>query len=164
MPSFDVVNKVDLQEVENAVNNARKVITNRYDFRGSDTTIDLDKKEPKITVETSDSMKLKSLDEELVAHLVRRGVSGKALERKDPEPATKGRLRQVIVLKQGIDKDTARQIVKWIKDSKIKVTAQIQDEQVRVTGKQIDDLQAVIALLKAQKELELPLQFVNMQR
>jgi len=163
MPSFDVVNKVDLQEVENAVNNARKVITNRYDFRGTDTTIDLDKKEPKITVETSDSMKLKSLDEELVAHLVRRGVSAKALDRKDPEPATKGRLRQTINLKQGIDKDTARQIVKWIKESKLKVQAQIQDEQVRVTAKQIDDLQEVIALLKT-KEIEMPLQFVNMQR
>ena len=163
MPSFDVVNKVDLQEVENALNNARKVITTRYDFRGSDTTIDLDKKEPKITVETSDSMKLKSLDEELVAQLVRRGVSAKSLDRKDPEPATKGRLRQTIKLKQGIDKDTAKQIVKWIKDSKMKVTTQIQDEQVRVTGKQIDDLQAVIAMLK-QKEVEMPLQYVNMQR
>ena len=163
MPSFDVVNKVDLQEVENAVNNARKVITNRYDFRGSETTIDLDKKEPKITVETSDSMKLKSLDEELVGHLARRGVSAKALDRQDAEAATKGRLRQTIKLKQGIDKDTARQIVKWIKESKIKVQAQIQDEQVRVTGKQIDDLQEVIALLKT-KEIEMPLQFVNMQR
>jgi hypothetical protein len=163
MPSFDVVNKVDMQEVENAMNNARKVITTRYDFRGSDTTIDLDKKEPKITLETSDSMKLKTLDEEVVAHLVRRGVSPKALDRKDPEPATKGRVRQTIKLKQGIDKDNAKQIVKWIKESKLKVQSQIQDDQVRVTAKQIDDLQAVIAMLK-QKDLEMPLQFVNMQR
>lgn len=163
MPSFDVVNKVDMQEVENAMNNARKVIGTRYDFRGSDTTIDLDKKEPKITLETSDTMKLKTLDEEVVAHLVRRGVSAKALDRKDPEPATKGRVRQVIKLKQGIDKDNARQIVKWIKESKLKVQSQIQDDQVRVTAKQIDDLQAVIAMLKL-KEIEMPLQFVNMQR
>jgi uncharacterized protein YajQ (UPF0234 family) len=163
MPSFDVVNEINAQEVENAVNITRKTISTRYDFRGTETTVDLDKKTPSITLETSDTMKLKSLDEELVANLVRRGVDVRALDRKDPEPATKGRVRQQVALRKGIDRDTAKDIVKRIKDSKLKVQTQIQDEQVRVTAKKIDDLQAVIQLLKAAK-LDVPLQFVNMKR
>lgn len=163
MPSFDVVNEINVQEVENAVNITRKTIATRYDFRGSDTTVEFDKKALGLTLETSDTMKLQALDGELVANLVRRGVDVRTLDRKDPEPATKGRVRQSIALKKGIDRDTAKDIVKRIKDSKLKVQAQIQDEQVRVTAKKIDDLQTVIQLLKAAK-LAVPLQFVNMKR
>jgi uncharacterized protein YajQ (UPF0234 family) len=163
MPSFDIVNEINTQEVENAVNITRKVIGTRYDFRGSDTTVDFDKKGGALTLETSDSMKLTALDGELVGNLVKRGVDVRALDRKDPESATKGRLRQRVVLRQGIDRDTAKDIVKRIKGSKLKVTAQIQDDQVRVTGKKIDDLQAVIQLLK-EARLDVPLQFVNMKR
>lgn len=163
MPSFDVVNEIDLQEVENAVNITKKTIATRYDFRGTETTVELDKKTPSISLETSDTMKLKSLDEELVANLVRRGVDSRVLDRKDPEAASKGRVRQHIVLKKGIDKDTAKDIVKRIKDTKLKVQAQIQDEQVRVTAKKIDDLQAVIQFLKS-ADLKMPLQYVNMKR
>ena len=163
MPSFDVVNEINTQEVENAVNITRKVIGTRYDFRGSETTVEFDKKTPSLTLETSDTMKLQALDGELVANLVKRGVDVRALDRKDPESATKGRVRQHVVLRKGIDKETAKDIVKRIKDSKLKVQAQIQDEQVRVTAKKIDDLQAVIALLKG-ADLKVPLQFVNMKR
>lgn len=163
MASFDIVNKVDLQEVENAINNTRKSLVTRYDFRGTNSTIDLDKKAAKIRVETSDTMKLQALDGELVGNLVRRGVDSKALDRKEPETGSKGRIKQEINLQQGIDKETAKKIVKWIKDTKLKVQAQIQDDQVRVQGKKIDELQEVIAMLKA-KDLPVPLQFVNMKR
>lgn len=163
MASFDIVNKVDMQELENAINNTRKALQTRYDFRGTDTTIDLDKKTGRLRLETSDTMKLQALDGELVGNLARRGVDSKALDRKEPEPATKGRVRQEIALRQGIDKDTAKKIVKMIKNTKLKVQAQIQEDQVRVQGKKIDDLQEVIALLK-EKDLGLPLQYVNMKR
>lgn len=161
MPSFDVVNRVDLQEVENAVNNARKIISTRFDFRGSETEITLDKKAAVIHLATEDTMKLKAVQEELAGHLVKRGVSPKALEYSEPEQSGK-RVKSDAKLLQGIDKDRARTIVKLIKDSKLKVQAQIQDEQVRVSGKKIDDLQAVIALLKS-KDLGIPLQYVNMK-
>jgi cyclic-di-GMP-binding protein len=163
MPQFDIVNEIDLQEVDNAVNNTKKTIDTRYDFRGSETEVKLDKSGPKLYVETADTMKLQAVQEMLAQNFSKRGVNPKCLDKKEPEPTTKGRVKQDILFRQGIDKETAKKIVKLIKDTKLKVQAQIQDEQVRVTGKNIDDLQAVIAMLKEAK-LDIPLQYVNMKR
>ncbi len=162
MPSFDVVNQVDLQEVDNAVNITKKVIANRYDFRGSETEINLDRKQLQITITTEDSMRLQAVQDTLAGNLIKRKLSPKALEYKEPEGTSKGGVKVVVVLKQGIDKEMAKKITKLIKEQKMKVQTQIQDEQVRVTAKKIDDLQTVIALLK-EKDLEIPLQYVNMK-
>ncbi len=162
MPSFDIVNKVDLQEVDNALNNAKKQIATRYDFRGSKTQITFDKNTKVIRASTSDSMKMKAVEEMLNVALVRRGVDPKTLDMKDEEATSKGGVRRDILLREGIEKETGKKIVKLIKEQKLKVQAQIQDEQVRVTGKKIDDLQEVITMLKG-KDLDVPLQYVNMK-
>jgi uncharacterized protein YajQ (UPF0234 family) len=162
MPSFDVVNKVDMQEVDNAVNNTRKMTQTRYDFRGSKTEIELNRKDSKVSILTEDSMKLKAVENELISNLVKRQVDGKAVKFGEPERAAGDMLRLEAAIQSGIDKDTARKIVKMIKDTKMKVQAAIQEDQVRVTGKKIDDLQKVIALLK-DSDLGVPLQFVNMR-
>jgi cyclic-di-GMP-binding protein len=164
MPSFDVVNRVDLQEVDNAVNNTRKAIVNRFDFRKSETEITLDKKAEIIHVVTEDEMKLKAIEDTLVGNLIKRGVDAKALDRRNIEPTSKGHIKRDIGLKAGIPIDTSRAIVKRIKEMKLKVQAAIQDEQVRVTAGKIDDLQLVIQMLKKQEDLGIPMQFVNMQR
>ena len=164
MPSFDVVNKVDLQEVDNAVNNTRKVFANRFDFRGSQTEITLNKKEELIHIVTEDEMKMKAIEDALIGHCIKRGVDPKALDYKNIEPTSKGMIKRDVALKTGIPIDAARGIVKRIKEMKLKVQAAIQDEQVRVTAPKIDDLQLVIAMLKKQEDLGVPLQFVNMQR
>lgn len=163
MPSMDVVSNVDLQEVDNAVNNTSKEIATRYDFRGVETTVELNRKDKKIVLETGDDMKLKALKDMLISHLVRRKVEPKSLEFKEPEAVSGGRLRQEAVIQEGIEKEKAQAIVKAIKATKLKVQAAIQDDQVRVTGKKIDDLQDVIQLLN-EKDFGLPLQFVNMKR
>jgi uncharacterized protein YajQ (UPF0234 family) len=163
MPSFDIVSELDLQEVDNAVNNVRKETETRYDFRGVNTEIDLNRKTKVISLVTGDDMKVRAIRDMLISHFVRRKVDPKSMEFGEPEKTSKGQLKQEIKLHDGIDKDAARKLVKIIKDSKVKVQAAIQDEQVRVTGKQIDDLQAVISVLKS-TEFELPLQFVNMKK
>jgi len=162
MPSFDIVNRVDMQEVDNAVNLTRKIITTRYDFRKSQTEINLNRKEQNIRMITEDTMKMKAVQDELIGSLVKRKVDPKVLDFKEVEPASKGMLKCEVRLVDGIDMDTARSIVKMIKDLKLKVQAQIQDNQVRVSGKKIDDLQTVIAMLK-KSNLKVPLQFVNMK-
>ncbi|PCJ63112.1 MAG: YajQ family cyclic di-GMP-binding protein [Candidatus Hydrogenedentota bacterium] len=162
MPSFDVVNQIDLQEIDNAINNTKKAIDTRYDFRGSKTEVTFDRKTKVIHVSTTDTMKLQAVQEMLAQNLSKRGVSPKALDKKDHEPTSKGGVRQDMALKEGIDKEMAKKIVKMIKETKMKVQAQIQDEQVRVTGKKIDDLQEIIELLKG-KNLDIPLQYVNMK-
>lgn len=162
MPTFDVVNEVDLQEVDNAVNITKKVLANRYDFRGSETEINLDRKQTQITMTTEDAMRMQAVQDTLSSNLIKRGLSPKALEYGEPEGTSKGGVRVLVKLKQGIDKDMAKKITKLIKEQKMKVQAQIQDEQVRVTAKKIDDLQTVIAMLKEQ-DLDIPLQFVNMK-
>jgi cyclic-di-GMP-binding protein len=160
MPSFDVVSKVDPQEIDNAVNQARKEIGQRYDFKGTRTTIEL---EPDtIRVVSDDDFKVKAVVDILQSKLVRRGVSLKALVYGKIEPAAGGLAKQTMTIQQGIDTDKARHIVKLIKDSKLKVQSQIQGDQVRVSGKKRDDLQAVIQLLKAE-DLSLPLQFTNLR-
>lgn len=163
MPSFDIVNRVDLQEVDNAVNITRKAILSRYDFRHSKTEITLDKKEKKLLITTEDDMKLRAVQEALIENLVKRKVDRKVLDLKSSEPAAHGMLRREIGIKEGIDSDTARSLVKMIKDRKLKVQAAIQENQVRVTGKKIDDLQEVIQMLR-RSQTPIPLQFVNMQR
>lgn len=162
MPSFDIVNEIDLQEVDNAVNISKKVIETRYDFRGSNTEIELDKKGKKISVVTADTMKMDAVKETLATNLVKRGVSPKCLDYGDVEPTSKGAVKMEVKLKEGIDRDMAKKIVQLIKDAGLKVQPAIQDEQVRVTGKKIDDLQEVIAAVKA-ANLEIPLQYVNMK-
>lgn len=163
MPSFDIVSELDLQEVDNAVNNVRKEVETRYDFKGVITEMEFNRKTKVLSLVTGDEMKIRAIRDMLISHFVRRKVDPKAMEFSEPENTSRGQLKQEIKLHDGIDKDAARKLVKIIKDSKLKVQAAIQDEQVRVTGKQIDDLQAVMALLKG-TELEIPLQFVNMKK
>jgi uncharacterized protein YajQ (UPF0234 family) len=163
MPSFDIVSRVDLQEVDNAVNITKKAILSRYDFRNSKTEISIDKKDKKIRVITEDDMKLRAVQDSLIENLVKRKVDRKSLDLKAAEPAAHGMLQREIAIKEGVDSETARSIVKIIKDKKLKVQAAIQENQVRVTGKKIDDLQEVIQMLRA-SQMPIPLQFVNMQR
>lgn len=163
MASFDIVSRIDLQEVDNAVNISKKAILARYDFRGSKTEIILDKREKRIHVTTEDDMKMRAVQDTLIENLVKRKVDRRYLEPKANEMAAQGMIKREIVIKEGVDSDQARNIVKMIKDKKLKVQAAIQDQQVRVTGKSIDDLQSVIQMLKA-ANLPIPLQFVNMQR
>jgi uncharacterized protein YajQ (UPF0234 family) len=163
MASFDIVSRIDLQEVDNAVNISKKAILARYDFRGSKTEITLDKKDKKIHVTTEDDMKMRAVQDTLIENLVKRKVDRRYLEPKANEMAAQGMIKREIVIKEGVDSDHARSIVKMIKDKKLKVQAAIQDQQVRVTGKSIDDLQAVIQMLRG-ANLPIPLQFVNMQR
>jgi uncharacterized protein YajQ (UPF0234 family) len=163
MPSFDIVSRVDFQEVDNAVNITKKAILSRYDFRNSKTEITLDKKEKKIHVTTEDDMKLRAVQDSLIENLVKRKVDRKFLEPKQSEPAAQGMIHRELSIKEGVDSDTARNIVKMIKERKLKVQAAIQENQVRVTGKKIDDLQEVIQLLRG-SPMPIPLQFINMQR
>ena len=158
MPSFDIVSKVDMQEVDNAINQTRKEVGQRYDFKGSKTTIDLEPEH--IQIVSDDDFKVKAVCDILQSKLVRRSIALKALDYGKIEPAAGGLAKQTITVKQGIDSDRAKQIVKFIKDRKLKVQAQIQADQLRVTGKKRDDLQAVIQSLKAE-DFDLPLQFVN---
>lgn len=162
MPSFDIVNRIDLQELDNAVNITKKTLQSRYDFRESKTEITLDKKDKKINVTTEDEMKMRAVQETLVENLVKRKVDTKCLEVKPSSMAGQGMIHKEISIKEGVDSDTARSIVKMIKDQKLKVQAAIQEKQVRVTGKKIDDLQAVMKVLRS-SNLPIPLQFINMQ-
>jgi uncharacterized protein YajQ (UPF0234 family) len=158
MPSFDVVSQVDRQEVDNAVNQARKEIGQRYDFKGTKTEITLE--DDRIEIISDDDFKVKAVVDILQSKLVRRSISLKALVYGKIEPAAGGRAKQTITVQQGIDIEKARQIVKLVKDTKLKVQGQIQGDQVRISGKKRDDLQQAIQLLKAQ-DLDLPLQFIN---
>lgn len=160
MPSFDIVFKVDLQEVDNAVNQARKEINQRFDFKGTHNEIELEHES--IVILGADDYKLTAVVDILRGKLAKRDVSPTCLDFGKKEPASQGAMRQRISLLQGIDKERGKEIVKAIKDSKLKVQAQIQDEQVRVSGKKIDDLQEVIQLLKG-KDFGIDLQFVNMR-
>jgi len=160
MPSFDVVFKVDMQEVDNAVNLARKEIGQRFDFKGTHNEIDLEK--DSILILAADDYKLTAVVDILRGKLARRNVSPTCLEFGKKEPASHGAMRQRITLLQGIDKERGKEIVKALKESKLKVQAQIMDDQVRVSGKKIDDLQEVIQLLKG-KDFGIDLQFVNMR-
>jgi len=158
--SFDVVSQFDEQEVDNAVNQARKEVDQRYDFKGSNTVIDMNLKEKTITLHTSDDMKLRALHEILNGKMIKRGISLKVLDYGKEEPATGGSLRQVIKLKSGLESEQAKQITKMVKELKLKVQAAIQGEEVRITGKSKDDLQTAMQTLKAQN-FDFPIQFTN---
>lgn len=161
MPSFDVVSEVNLQEVDNAVNQTTKEIGTRYDFRGSKCSIEFDREKAMLQIFADDKMKLQAMTEILNQKMAKRGVSVRSLNFKDPETATGDALRQTVEIKQGISTDDARDLVKRVKQLNLKkVQAQIQGEQVRVTGPKRDDLQEVIGFLK--KEItNLDLQFTN---
>lgn len=158
MPSFDIVAKTDLAEVDNAVQNMVREIATRYDFKGSKCTIE--RKDEALTLNADDDLKLKQMHELLQGHMARRKIEAGVLEYKDPEKAAGQSVRQTVIIKQGIDKELAKKIVKDLKETKLKVQAAIQGDEVRVTGKARDDLQDAIAAVKAMKT-ELPLQFVN---
>lgn len=160
MPSFDVVSRVDMQEMDNAVNQVKKEISTRFDFRGSKTHIELDRKEAKIQVLTEDDMKLRAIKDMLIAKAVRRSIEAEALVFGPSEKAAGDMLRQIVTITNGIDVETARKVVKLVKDTRLKVQAAIQGDEVRITGKQRDDLQQVIHALK-EADLGMPLQFVN---
>lgn len=156
--SFDIVSKVDLQEVDNAVNQTKKEIDQRFDFRGSKSEVKAEENEVKILAD--DDYKLKSIIDILQSKLFKRGISIKNMDYGKIEDASGGMVRQTITIKQGIDTELAKQIIKDIKGSKIKVQAQIMDDQVRISGKNRDDLQATIQFVKEQ-DYNLDLQFVN---
>lgn len=158
--SFDVVSKVDLQEVSNAVQQALKEMGQRFDFRGSKSNIELDKIKNEIVLVSDDEYKLKSVVDILQGKLIKRQVSLKALSYGKVEPAASGAVRQVLTLQQGIPTEKAKEIVKVIKDAKLKVQAEIQKDQLRVRAKKIDDLQTVITLLK-EKDFGIHMDFVN---
>ncbi len=158
--SFDIVSKVDLQEVDNALNQARKEIIQRYDFKGSKTNIELKQKENEIVVISDDDFKMKAVVDIMQSKFVKRNVPLKALTYNTIEAAAGGTVRQVIKLQNGIDKENAKLITKMIKETKLKVQAQIMDDQVRVSGKSKDDLQAVMALLR-NADLKFAVQFTN---
>ena len=156
--SFDVVSQYDPAELTNAVDQARREIATRFDFKGSKSRIE--RQEAVLTLHADDPPKLKQMQELVKAHMVRRKVDPAALDFKDPERAAGDMQRQEIIVKQGIDRELARRLVKEIKDSKLKVQAAIQGDELRISGKKRDDLQAAIAHIRALK-IEQPLQFVN---
>jgi len=158
MPSFDIVCEMDMQEMDNAVNQVKKEIATRYDFKHSKASIELD--DGTITLLGDDVNNLNTVAEILRAKMVRRKLESKSLEYGDMEHASGDTRRQVVTIKQGVDKDTAKKIVKHIKQGKMKVQAAIQGEQVRVTGKKRDDLQAAMALVRAM-DVDRPLNFTN---
>ncbi len=162
MPSFDIVSKVELQALDNAVNVVKKEITNRFDFKNSHVVIDLDKKDFKLNIETDDDMKMGQLTDVLINRAHKQGISPEAFDlSKDSYPSGKI-VKKDVSVRNGLKQDDAKKVVKLIKDSGLKVQAQIMDDLVRVTGKKLDDLQAVIKLCQG-ADLRLPLQFINMR-
>ncbi|MGD0088040.1 MAG: YajQ family cyclic di-GMP-binding protein [Verrucomicrobiota bacterium] len=158
MPSFDIVSQVNSMEIENAVNQAKKELANRFDFKGSKAEIVLEKTEIKLTAE--DQFKVTTLNEMVIGKLAKRGISLKSVEQCEPDISPLGHARQLIKIKQGIETTVAKQITGFIRDGKLKVTTQIQGDAVRVTGKSRDDLQTVIGAVRA-KEFPVAVQFVN---
>ncbi|MBL7961298.1 YajQ family cyclic di-GMP-binding protein [bacterium] len=158
MHSFDIVSKINMQEMTNAIQQATKEIETRYDFKGSKSSIELGKEE--ITVLSDDDFKLKSVIDILQNKMIKRGIPIKALKYGKEEEATGGTVRMKIKLQQGIEQENAKKITATIKDTKMKVQASIQGDQVRVTAKSIDDLQAIMKLLK-DKEFDFAMQFDN---
>ena len=162
MPSFDIVSKVDAQSLENAVNVTNKEITNRFDFKGSHVVINLDKKEFLIRLETDDDMKMRQLVDVLINRAHKQGIAPEAFDASKEGQQVGKAWKKEVKVKNGLVQEDAKKIVKLIKDSGMKVQASINDDLVRVTGKKIDDLQAVIQLCKT-SNLNLPLQYVNMR-
>lgn len=158
MPSFDIVSEIDMHEIENAVQQANKEVTTRFDFRGTDTEVE--KTEEGIMLRGNSEARVEAALGVLREKCAKRGVSLRALDPQKPEPASKGHFRQLVKLKQGISKEHAKDVIQFMKDGKFKVQSSIQGDQVRVTGKKRDELQEVIQALRG-KEFEVDLQFTN---
>lgn len=163
MPSFDVVSTFDMQEVDNAVNTVKRDISTRYDLKGTQAKIDLNKTDKNITIVADNEMHLTAIKDMLENRSVSRKISLKTFEYKEEENASGMTMRQQVNLKEGISKENATKINKMIKSMKIKVQSQIQGEQLRVTGKKIDDLQEIITALN-KSNIDIPLDFVNMKK
>lgn len=158
MPSFDIVSKTDLEEVDNALANMMREMSQRYDFKNSKAKIE--RKEADITIDADDELKLKQMHELLQGHLARRKIDAGILDYKAVEKAAGQSVRQKVLIRQGIDRELAKRLVKDIKDGKLKVQVTVQGDELRVSGKKRDDLQAVIQLVKG-LSINLPLQYVN---
>ncbi len=158
MPSFDIVSQINSMEVENAVNQAKKELANRFNFKGSQAAISLEKNEIKLSAE--DHFKVRALVEIVIGKLAKRNISLKSVDKGEPEISPLGHTRQVIKLKDGLDQPVAKQIASFIRETKLKVTSQIQGNELRVSGKNKDDLQAAITAVRSQ-DFPAALQFVN---
>ena len=163
MPSFDIVSSYDMQEIDNSVNMVKRDILNRYDFRGTNSQISLNKKEKNIKIETSSTMQREAIVDMLKNRSISRKVSIKIFDFKEEEKASGMTVRQFVHLKEGISKENAKVINKLIKSFKLKVQSQIQGEQIRVAAKKIDDLQHIIGKLK-EENLSIPLQYINFKK
>ncbi len=164
MPTVDVVSEVDMQEADNAVNTVVKEIQNRYDFRSSKTELELNKKDKTIKLVTEDEMKLRAIKDMLISRFIARKISPKVLDFGTEEAASLGMKRVTIKLKEGLDGDNSRIVTRLVKDSKLKVQASVQGEQVRLTAAKIDDLQTIMQVLREDESIAVPLQFTNMKR
>lgn len=160
MPSFDIVSEVDKQEIDNAINQAHKELTTRFDFKGSKATIELDAKENKIKLAAEDGSRLKSLEEIVIGKLAKRNIDLRNIERKDPAISPLGHATQEFLVKQGFEGDKAKEVVKAIKAADFKVQSMLQERQIRVTGKKRDDLQEVIAFCRS-KDFGVALAYKN---
>ena len=158
MPSFDVVNRLDFQEIDNAIGNATREIKNRYDFKGSDTSID--RKDNYLTIVTDDELKLNQVHDLIVIHLVRRKVDPLTLSKKSMEKAGGNKVRQIYNLIEGIEQSIAKNITAKVKSSKIKVQIKINGNELRIDGKKKDDLQNVMQIIK-DSNIDIPIQFIN---
>ena len=158
MPSFDIVSRTEMTEVDNAVQGAMREIGSRYDFKGSSSTIE--RNDETLLIKTEDDLKLKQVQELLRGHMAKRKVDVGVLDFKEPEKAFGNSLRQTVLVKQGIERELAQKIIKTVKVSKVKVQVAIQGDELRVSGKKRDDLQAAIALIKESK-IDQPLQYIN---
>jgi len=162
MPTFDIVSKVDGQTLDNAINTAKKEILNRYDFNDSKSTVELDKKTNELTIVTENDMRLRAIEDTIISKMVKQHLDPESMDRGKEHYASGNMIRKEIKIKEGLDKETAKKIVKTIKDSGLKVQASIMDDQVRVQSKKIDDLQSVIALCR-KENFGQPLQYINMR-
>lgn len=160
MPTFDIVSKIDMQEVSNAVSNSMKEISQRYDFKGSNSKIDL--KEKKIILETEDELKAKQVNEILLGHFVKRNIDPTVLKLKNSEKASGNTIRQTYDLMEGIDQLASKKIISEVKSTKMKVQVKIQGNELRVSGAKRDDLQKTMEIVK-NIELEMPVQFINLR-
>jgi uncharacterized protein YajQ (UPF0234 family) len=162
MPSFDISSKLDVQLMDNAINVAKKDILNRWDFRDSKSTIELNKKDLLVNIVTENDMRLDAILDAIHSRMIKQGLDPRGLDESKEHYASGPMIKKDIKVRQGLEKEACKKIMKDIKDSKLKVTAQIMDDIIRVTSKSINDLQAVIALCR-KGDYEVPLQFINMK-
>lgn len=162
MASFDIVNEINHQEMDNAVNNTLKEVSTRYDFKGVHAEMEYHKKENRIHFVAAEGMKLRAMKDTLIKHLIKRNLEPKALEYGEDEGTSQGHVKMNATIKEGIDRETSKKIVKEIKNLKLKVQPAIMEDRVRVTGKKIDELQEIIQHLKS-KDFGIPLQYINMK-